>query len=982
MPSDRARISYDPARRYSGIVWQQGRVSMEEDANEAAFLAAETLRAETAEIVGVCGTPDNGYEVLPRPRELHFDFNVGAGTMYVDGLRVQTAATGYFEQTEWLDRSFDPLWVDPSRNVVAPPQELVYLLLREQEVTATEDRTLRDVALGGPDTTARKRLVQRIARRTIEAQSCEKALMEIDEWLSRRGLSLDANRRLTSGATLKVSFGDLPAAEDDCEPDAEPGYLGADNQLIRVQITAAEVNSGRFAWAMNNASFTYRAKGQGNTLIIEGEPLDAYHTPSMGKVVEVLAPAIDLTDDEWVAQHAGVFARVTAEYNPRSRSIEIGEDLPEALQKASTLFVRLWEDELEFEAGRPVRLGDTNLQATLDLHSTGGQLSVGQFWAFAVRPGAFDPDHPHGYVLPRRYLDAPQPPDGPRQWLCPLAVIDWPHNALRTLDCRNLFDDLVTMTAAKAVEGCCVIISPKDVPTPAAWARLLESVAGRPATICLQPGSYELTAPIRVGAANEGLTIEGCQDGAVFTTAPGIHGGLERGLVELVRADNVTLRRLRFHLPHAPFPGPRSTFRTMSIGVRVIHCAELHVEDCLFRFNLLDGVSTYGVGLYINSECWNLMVERSRFLHDDEFQRLDPQRFLVGIGVASAALAEPAIRGRPSRERRALALLENAVISHNEFSGLTNATIVSAEMGLARCDKNFVWGCDAGFYFVNADFSRKANVLRAALRARPAIAGTPQALGMALLSTQPELISRIELLTRSLRLPPDFRPRDATIVTQPSSQETRAARVEGTREFTALRRAMPAVAMPAVARPRPGDEVREAPTAPVFTLNTAAISALLQPVVPWHRTEVVTRHSPALRFSDNEVVLRDDEHSDDNPASLPGMAIWANFLKEDRASVMLTGNRLQSRPMFNADAVVLLDGPEQAVVTGNLILNQKPTVFGVPIFSHSLVLRAAEGNPLVSVIGNGFKAPALIQPARLVAPSPGWEFLNSTIPLV
>src|SRR5260370_13159648 len=37
----------------------------------------------------------------------------------------------------------------------------------------------------------------------------------------------------------------------------------------------------------------------------------------------------------------------------------------------------------------------------------------------AVRPGT-----PQA-VYPERLLTGPQPPDGPRQWVCPLAVIDW-----------------------------------------------------------------------------------------------------------------------------------------------------------------------------------------------------------------------------------------------------------------------------------------------------------------------------------------------------------------------------------------------------------------------------------------------------------------------------------------------------------------------------------------------------------------------------
>ena len=36
MGSDRARVSYDPSRHWRGVVYQEGRVTLEADWNEAA----------------------------------------------------------------------------------------------------------------------------------------------------------------------------------------------------------------------------------------------------------------------------------------------------------------------------------------------------------------------------------------------------------------------------------------------------------------------------------------------------------------------------------------------------------------------------------------------------------------------------------------------------------------------------------------------------------------------------------------------------------------------------------------------------------------------------------------------------------------------------------------------------------------------------------------------------------------------------------
>src|SRR5436305_7570993 len=109
MSSDRARVSYDPTRQYRSVVAQQGRVTLEADVNEAQEIAGEILRAETIDIVGPCGTPDDGYKIAAGGAAP--DFAVGPGTMYVGGERVTwPAGLSYSSQPEWLDRDLDPLW--------------------------------------------------------------------------------------------------------------------------------------------------------------------------------------------------------------------------------------------------------------------------------------------------------------------------------------------------------------------------------------------------------------------------------------------------------------------------------------------------------------------------------------------------------------------------------------------------------------------------------------------------------------------------------------------------------------------------------------------------------------------------------------------------------------------------------------------------------------------------------------------------------
>src|ERR1044072_5311460 len=110
MASDRARLSYDESRQYRSVVYQQGRVTLEADGNEAQIIAAEEQREQALDFVGPTGTPDNGYAITPTGPA--HDFTIGAGTMYVGGGRVTHDSALYSKQSEWLDHKSDPLWIE------------------------------------------------------------------------------------------------------------------------------------------------------------------------------------------------------------------------------------------------------------------------------------------------------------------------------------------------------------------------------------------------------------------------------------------------------------------------------------------------------------------------------------------------------------------------------------------------------------------------------------------------------------------------------------------------------------------------------------------------------------------------------------------------------------------------------------------------------------------------------------------------------
>ena len=98
MKGDFARVSYDPARHYSQVFQQQGRVLLEADWNEQGALMLHLLRALAADLGGPCWaagasgfvvqTVDADGNAIANPAQ----WPVGAGHFYVDGILCENDA--------------------------------------------------------------------------------------------------------------------------------------------------------------------------------------------------------------------------------------------------------------------------------------------------------------------------------------------------------------------------------------------------------------------------------------------------------------------------------------------------------------------------------------------------------------------------------------------------------------------------------------------------------------------------------------------------------------------------------------------------------------------------------------------------------------------------------------------------------------------------------------------------------------------------
>ena len=200
MATDVARLSFDPARHYTGVLQQQGRVTLEAEQNEQRIIDAEERRRELLEIVGPAGTPDNGYAVSsPAPGATS---RSAPGTMYVGRVAGRARRAARRPAPARLADTEPP---GRGRGSIGPWQRPAHP--HECDVTAVEDPALYEVALGGPDGAARTRLLQHVEVRATQQDTCASALADDEQGWAARGLVFDpATMQLASRSRLQASF--------------------------------------------------------------------------------------------------------------------------------------------------------------------------------------------------------------------------------------------------------------------------------------------------------------------------------------------------------------------------------------------------------------------------------------------------------------------------------------------------------------------------------------------------------------------------------------------------------------------------------------------------------------------------------------------------------------------------------------------------------------------------------------------------------
>ena len=288
--SDITLDAFRQCRHFSRVIMQQGRVQLDRDFNEQIDILLHYLRTFIADVVGPHGSSDNGFKVEKYQRAEHaqeagrgrrtrqkaaeatpltdmpYHFLIDHGHYYVNGILCENDR----EYVYSIPQAIQPASAQGSEAGYdqSPVPYFLYLDVWEREVTYLEDVLIREVALGGPDTTTRSQVVWKV--RAVKPEDTGPNPPDPNQYKDGDNINLSnfAAAWTTHLHTWKtVDHGHLQAQTVDVEQSSkEPcvvpptsQYRGMENQLYRVEIHDGTANPDgpTFKWSRENGAVMF-----------------------------------------------------------------------------------------------------------------------------------------------------------------------------------------------------------------------------------------------------------------------------------------------------------------------------------------------------------------------------------------------------------------------------------------------------------------------------------------------------------------------------------------------------------------------------------------------------------------------------------------------------------------------------------------------------------------------------------------------------
>jgi Family of unknown function (DUF6519)/Malectin domain len=689
MSFDISRSSFRPRGNFLGVVMQQGRVQLDSDWNEWQSEYSRRIQAGTLDTIGPAVYPastPNAFNITSGANASGNTLFIGAGRYYVDGLLAENHgpesqaawddalaemsgapafATTNTAQTDYTQQPYLPNPTLPAAGQIC----VAYLDVWQRDVTYLEDPHLIDKAVN-IDTTGRLQTIWQVKLLNLGNPSstpdCSTDIPAFD------ALSAPPAGRLTSGLVPNATSGPCCLAPN-------TGYTGQENQLYRVEIHAGgtpaappaggysgalPAGTPTFKWSRDNASVQTSVSAI-STVTTSSGSVSQLTVASLGRD-QVLGFAvndwIEITDDAYeLLNQAGEIYQitgVTAANNTITISGAVSSHFPltggQTNPKLHTRITRWdqsgqvystdtsgnltpWYDLSAPDAAGVIPVPPTGAGAALVLVLENGvtvsfdlspeptaanptAFRVADYWLFTARAA-------DGSV--ETITEAP--PLGINHHYAKLAIVTFPSTIT---PCR-----IEWPPSASGSSCCCSItVSPGDLTGETTLQSILSNYQGvpTPTTICLEPGTYSLPAPLRLTSAYANITLEACRPGTVTLQAlAGNESQFNDGLIVLDNSASITLSGLTLLVPPSPYSA--STFAGLassalpsslasmvrdllvSVGVRIVGGDDISIQNCTVlladsrKESFKDNTAVFAAGIFLNGETVGVTVRGCEF---------------------------------------------------------------------------------------------------------------------------------------------------------------------------------------------------------------------------------------------------------------------------------------------------------------------------------------------------------------------------------
>jgi hypothetical protein len=491
MKSDITQDTFSARKHFSRVISQQGRVTIDADSNEQTSILLHYLRTLALDLIGPYAAPvmGGGFRLSKDSNER---LMISVGRYYVNGMLVENDRSYLY-----TEQPHNPLTTDDAfAKAIADKKDAkywVYLDAWERHITALEDDSIREKALGGPDTCTRAKVVWQVRALDLNAQTQQASRNKRREWLegkkkklqdrlAQTKVPLESDRIKQQLAKIErqlqllnkeINSCDAPLDQllprsdaslgarvdpgarivDACVTSPDSKYRGAENQLYRVEVHQGGVaGEATFKWSRDNGSVATawlgtsgydlevanaRGFSAGNWVELIDDGAELQSTPGLlVKLAKVEGGTLSVDPDAGGTADALLWNETSI--NPKVRRWD----------HFATEDIVLEDDGSILIVETPVGTGDAaakwiDLEDGIQVQfAEGGEYRTGDFWLIPARVATGDIEWPEPASDALGTLTTQVAPRGVVHYFAPLGFVSWGGEKLEIRSCYCEFEPL------------------------------------------------------------------------------------------------------------------------------------------------------------------------------------------------------------------------------------------------------------------------------------------------------------------------------------------------------------------------------------------------------------------------------------------------------------------------------------------------------------------------------------------------------------